>query len=161
MRLELSPEQQKAVDAAGGEPVPVVDPRTRRTFVIVPAESCLRTRPSLTEVEDAGVSQINPTIPEGLQRSKQAFFRAHPALLKQKKRRGQGAVYHGEKRLGFGATETELYQKCFRRGLKAEEFYVGWIGPQPPEPEEIDRSFFEFEDCPPTLDPAPKACHKS
>jgi hypothetical protein len=58
-------------------------------------------------------------------------------------------AYHGDERIGFGKTQTEVYQECFRRGLQRGEFYVGWI-----EADEIppwgtiqgDWSLYEFTD---------------
>jgi hypothetical protein len=37
----------------------------------------------------------------------------------------QWVAYHGDERVGFGKTQTEVYQECFRRGLQRGEFYVG------------------------------------
>ena len=54
-------------------------------------------------------------------------------LMRLKSQKVRWVAYHGDERIGLGATETELYQLCTQRGLKEEEFYVGQIGPQPPE----------------------------
>ena len=37
MTLELTPQQQQALDGAHGEPVPLIDPRTKAAYVLVPA----------------------------------------------------------------------------------------------------------------------------
>jgi hypothetical protein len=36
--VELTPQQQDAIDRSCGEPVAVVDPRTNATYLLVPAE---------------------------------------------------------------------------------------------------------------------------
>ncbi len=38
MAVELTPQQQEAVDRSSGDPVAVVDPRTNATYLLVPAE---------------------------------------------------------------------------------------------------------------------------
>jgi hypothetical protein len=85
-------------------------------------------------------------MPEGLRVSKEAFLRDLPQLLLRKKLRKKWVAYHGSRRLGFDVSETALYQKCFRMGLREEQFYVGWIMPHEEEPEEIDPHFWEFEE---------------
>ena len=85
-------------------------------------------------------------MPEGIVRSKAAFLRDLADLMRIKSRSARWAAYHGDERVGIGATETELYQLCTRRGLKEEEFYVGRIEPHPPEVEQIDGSLYEFEE---------------
>jgi hypothetical protein len=148
MALELSREQQQAVDATGGEPVRVVDPRTRRAFVLVPAER-YENGHRFPDGGDLPVeSQLPREVPPGIQRSKEAFLRDLPSLLRQKKRKGQWVVYHGDKRLAFGKSQAELDQLCVRRGLALTEVHVGRIRPHPPEPEEIDTGVQEFTDMP-------------
>jgi hypothetical protein len=147
MALELNCEQQKAVDAAGGEPVRVVDPRTRQVFVLVPADR-FGSLPRIRDEDDLPAeSQLPREVPPGIQRSKAAFLRDLPSLLRQKKRNGQWVVYHGDKRLRFGKSQAELDQMCVRRGLALTEVFVGLIGPHPPEPEVVDPHFWEFTDC--------------
>ena len=148
MKLELNREQQRAVDAAGGEPVPVVDPRTRRAFVLVPAER-YQNGPRLAGGDDLPAeSQLPREIPAGYLRSKEAFLSDLPALLKQKRRRGQWVAYHGDKRLGYGKSQAELYQKFRHRGLAWADIYVGRVRPHPPEPEVVDWHLWEFTDYP-------------
>jgi hypothetical protein len=57
-----------------------------------------------------------------LTQSMAAFYRNLPELLK--KHYGKWVAYHGDELLGLGRTQTELYQKCLRRGLKEDEFIV-------------------------------------
>jgi hypothetical protein len=148
MALELTRKQQQAVDAASGEPVPVVDPRTHRAFVLVPAERYRDGHRFPDGGELPAESQLPREVPPGIQRSKAAFLRDLPSLLRQKKRKGQWVVYHGDKRLRFSKSQAELYQMCVRRGLALTEVYVGRIAPHPPEPEEIDTGVQEFLDAP-------------
>jgi len=148
MALELTREQQKAVDAAGGEPVRVVDPRTRQAFVLVPAER-YKDGPRFPAGDHLPAeSQLPREVPPGIQRSKEAFLRDLPSLLRQKKRRGQWVLYHGDRRLAFGKSQVELDRLFVRRGLKLTDVYVGHIRPHPPEPEIIDWHLWEFTDYP-------------
>jgi hypothetical protein len=137
--VNLTPEQRQAVEQAGIEPVRLTDPETNDAYYLLKEEIFERVR---------DVIQPKPAVdlefPEGIRRSKEAFLRDLPELMKLKSRRRKWAAYHGDERIGLATTETELYQECFRRGLKEEEFYVGQIGPHSREPEQIDPSLFEF-----------------
>jgi hypothetical protein len=73
-------------------------------------------------------------LPPMIERSLAAFRRDLPELMKTHYRKW--VAYHGDERIGFGKSQTELYQQCFRRGLTEEEFVVRNIEPQ--EPEEVD-----------------------
>jgi hypothetical protein len=82
-----------------------------------------------------------PEIPPGIRRSMEAYWRDLPQLLPLKSRKRQWVAYHGDERVAFGRGQWELYDECFRRGLREEEFYVGPLEMdyQPPwEPEEIE-----------------------
>jgi hypothetical protein len=39
-----------------------------------------------------------------------------------------------------------LLRECSKRGLRNDEFYLGMIESHPLEAEEMERSFFEFEE---------------
>jgi hypothetical protein len=69
-----------------------------------------------------------------VQKSIEAFRRDLPELLQT--HRGQWVAYHGDERLGFGETETELYQRVFRRGLTRNDFVVGFVAPGAFDPDE-------------------------
>ncbi len=62
-----------------------------------------------------------------IQKSIDAFRRDLPELLWTHP--GQWVAYHGDERIGFGRTETELYQRCFARGLTRDDFIVGFTEP--------------------------------
>lgn len=54
--------------------------------------------------------------------SMDAFYRDLPQLLKT--HNWKWVAYHGDKLIGVGRTQTELYKKCLRDGLKEDEFIV-------------------------------------
>src|SRR5207249_4216835 len=135
------PEQRQAVREAGAEPVRLTDPESNDAYFLLREEVFERVR----DVIRPG-SVAEQAVPEGILRSKAAFLRNLADLMRRRGRKVRWAAYHGDERVGLGATETELYQLCMSRGLKEGEFYVGWIGPQPPEVEEIDGGPYEFED---------------
>jgi hypothetical protein len=68
-----------------------------------------------------------------IQKSIDAFRRDLPHLLKTHP--GKWVAYHGDERVGFGRTETELYQRCFARGLTRDDFIVGFTKPGAFEPD--------------------------
>jgi hypothetical protein len=45
-----------------------------------------------------------------------------------KTHRGKWVCYHGDERIGFGKTQTELVEECLRRGLARDEFVVCGVG---------------------------------
>jgi hypothetical protein len=58
-------------------------------------------------------------------RSYEAFYRNLPELLKKHNRKW--AAYHGDECVGIARTETELFERGLRRGLKLGEFFVGYV----------------------------------
>lgn len=54
--------------------------------------------------------------------SQEAFYRDLPKLLKTHCR--QWVAYHGDELIGFARSQTELYERCVRRGLQEDEFVV-------------------------------------
>ena len=69
-----------------------------------------------------------------IQKSIDAFRRDLPELLKTHPDRW--VAYHGDERVGFGRTETELYRRCFARGLTRDDFIVGFTEPGAFDPNE-------------------------
>jgi len=61
-------------------------------------------------------------VPSMESQSMDAFYRDLPELLKEHPRKW--VAYHGDELIGVGRTQTELYHKCLRRGLKEDEFVV-------------------------------------
>ena len=86
----------------------------------------------------AAEDDIDDPVPPMLARSLEAFRRDLPGLLKT--HHGQLVAYHGDERMGFGKTETELYEKGFARGLKQDEFLVFSVEPEIPD-EDITWSY--------------------
>ena len=72
---------------------------------------------------------------ESLQASQQQALRAFQCDLPRlwAERPGQWVAYQGDQPLGFAAHKHELYQECFRRGLRREEFVIFCIEPQETE----------------------------
>jgi hypothetical protein len=136
----LTPELRHEIAMAGDRPLRIEDSETKTAYVLLREEVYERVRPQLEE--------DFPAIPDGIIRSKQAYLRDLPELLKDVRLHGKWVIYHGDERIGIANTQTELVRECLRRGLKEEEYFDGMILPRPPEPEEIDPSFFELTDEP-------------
>jgi hypothetical protein len=83
------------------------------------------------------LSQLPDAISAPIERSQAAFQRDLPELLKTKGRFRQWVAYHGDRRVGFAKTKTELYQACLRQGLRRAEFVVRSIEPEVPQETEI------------------------
>jgi hypothetical protein len=142
----LTAELRQEIEKAGNDPVRIEDPDTHSTYVLLKAEVYDRIRPLLASSEP-------PTdqIPEGIRRSKEAFLRDLPGLLTRKRWRGRWVLYHGNDQVGISRNPQKLLRECSRRGINDDGYYLGVIEPHPEEPEEIDRSFFEFEDFEPAV----------
>lgn len=69
-----------------------------------------------------------------IQESIDAFRRDLPELVKT--HNGKWVAYHGNERIGFGRTQTELYEEGFRRGLTRNDFVVFGIEPNAWDPDE-------------------------
>jgi hypothetical protein len=65
------------------------------------------------------------------QQALNAFQRDLPYLWAQ--RPGQWVAYQGDRQLGFAPHKHELYQQCFQRGLRREEFVIFCVEPQETE----------------------------
>jgi hypothetical protein len=93
-------------------------------------------KPALVTVEDRQPAAA-VGIPPGIQRSQEAFRRNLPRLLENRKLYRQWAAYHGDELIGFARSETDLYEKCFQRGLKEEEFVVCCVVPEMPADRDV------------------------
>ena len=69
-----------------------------------------------------------------IQKSIEAFRHGLPDMLRT--HRGKWVAYHGDERIGFGKTQTELYKACFRRGLTRDDFVVCGVEEGPFDPDE-------------------------
>lgn len=146
--IALTEEQRRALYAQPTRPVEVIDPATARTYVLLEREQFERVR-ALLEAVAAPESNDAARVSPGMLRSQQAFWRDLPELLPLASRKRQWVAYHGDERVGFGETSTELCQECLRRGFQNDEFFIGMLQPQeaPPwEVFEVERSLFEVND---------------
>jgi hypothetical protein len=121
--ITLTPEQGQLVERAGDQPVMVEDPRTQRVYRLV---------------EETAREAQEDSIPEGILRSQDAFFRDLPELLKDESLRGQWVIYHGDERIGFAPKMRPLIEECLRRGLKRDQYDIFVVEPQSREPEAIE-----------------------
>jgi hypothetical protein len=151
MILELTEQQRQLVKGQAGRPVEVVDPDTQRLYMLVARGQFEKVRAMLDEPlpDPAASSQPPVEIPAGIRRSQESFWRDLPEVLKQRKLRGQCACYSGDELIGISRNDAELIQRCLKRGIPRDEFYVGYIeesSTPPREPEEIEESLFEAVD---------------
>jgi hypothetical protein len=68
-----------------------------------------------------------PLAPPIILEAQAAFLRDLPQLLKE--RYGQWVAYHGAQRIGFGKTQTALWNDCLRQGY--EDILIRRIWPIP------------------------------
>ena len=146
MAIPLTEEQRKALEARPGGPIEVVDPATNRVYVLVTAEAYQRVRNLL---EQAVPGEPRARVAPLMLRSQQAYWRDLPKLRRLRSKQRQWVAYHGDEQIGFGATDIETYQACFRRGLRRGDFYVGTLegdpdGVPPWGTLTADRSLYEF-----------------
>jgi hypothetical protein len=133
MTIELTDEQQRAVEA----PPRVVSPRTQETYVLVRAAEYERMRSALLAGPGSGSAEFE--IPPGIRRSQEALRRDLPQLLENKRLFHQWAAYHDDERIGIARTKVALLRECVRRGLRDDEYYIGWIDyTEMVEEEELD-----------------------
>lgn len=150
-RARLTPEQRRLIEQAGDEPVRLDDPETHQAYVLVREDLYRRLR-GVIEAEPARGSPGGPgteplfEVPEGLRRSKEAFRRALPGLLADRRLRGWWVAYHGDERVGVARKPETLTRQCVQRGLTHVQYHVGCIRPHADEPEEIDPSLFEYDE---------------
>jgi hypothetical protein len=71
------------------------------------------------------------TVSPEVRAARDQFRRDFPQLLAHRATypAEKWVAYHGETRLGFGATKSELVQMCLARGLRVGEFLVLGIDP--------------------------------
>src|SRR2546423_1437759 len=128
--IELTDAQRQALPSERGKTVDVVDPATRQRYVLLAWEQYERIRSLLEEPAPPSAPEPPAGMTSLMFQSQQAFWRDLPELLKLRSRKRQWVAYHGDERIGFGKTGTDLYQECFRRGLQRGEFYVGLLEPR-------------------------------
>ncbi|HKI36824.1 MAG TPA: hypothetical protein VKA46_33540 [Gemmataceae bacterium] len=152
--IELTHEQQQALEKHNGEPVRVFDPLSRAVYILVRSEDYeTLTGVPLAPLGD-GFSGVSPQ----MLRSQQAFWRDLPELLKSRRNCDKWVAYHGDERIGMAKTKTDLYHLCVGRGLPPGDFYMGKIEEDKVPPwvlPSLKESPFEFTDelVPPSTDP--------
>lgn len=146
MSIELTADQQQALDGGREEPPRVVDPRTHETYVLLRADVYEKVR-ALIPPSTPGL-RIAP----GIRRSKEAFLRDLPQLLAKPRHHGWWVAYHGDECLGPARNGEQLLRECERRGVPPDESYFAIVRPHEPEPEEVEpRHSHHFAD----LEPEP------
>ncbi len=91
-------------------------------------------RPLLEQAGEPELEDPTAGIPPGILRSQQAFWRDLPELLRHRRNRGRWAAYHLDERIGVGADHTKLVREIVRRGIAADDYYLGRIEPQDEAP---------------------------
>lgn len=134
--IHLTEKQRRLVEAAQGQPVEVIDPRTCRAYVLIARDQFARVRELLDQPPPVpeGETGVSP----GVRRSQESYWRDLPDLLKLKFPERQWVAYHGEQRVGFASTVAELYRECERRGIPIGEFYVDRVEPRAFPPWEVE-----------------------
>jgi hypothetical protein len=139
--IELTDEQWRQL--RGPEPIQLRDPHTQETYVLIKTELYESMRRLLTRQAPA---ESDPEVAPGIRRSREAFLRALPDLLRNPKLDRWYAAYHGAQRVGIARSAADLYRKCSELGLRDDEFYLGVIRPHEQEPEDLEPSLLEYED---------------
>ncbi len=132
--IELTDAQRQALQADPGKPVDVVDPATRRRYVLLEREQYDRVRPLLDQAGEPAPEDPTAGILPGILRSMQAFWRDLPELLRNRRNRGRWAAYHGDERIGVEADRLKLAREIRRRGVPRDDYYIGRIEPGTEEP---------------------------
>jgi hypothetical protein len=132
--IELTEQQRQVLREQADRPVDVVDPQTRRRYVLLAREEYEQIKPLLDKAEHPTENGVSP----GIRASQESYWRDLPRLLKMKSRKGQWVAYNREKRGGFAEDVAELYQKCERKGIPSGEFYVDRVAPRALPPWEVE-----------------------
>lgn len=129
----LTAEQRRLIEEAGDRPVRIEDPELHQAYVLIRADLYERVR----DVLEPG-SIFDVSVPEGIRRSQEGFFRDLPRLLQDRKLHGRFVAYHGDERVKIARSEPAVIRECLRRGLRPDQYDIFVIRPQSSEPEEVD-----------------------
>jgi hypothetical protein len=154
--IHLTEEQRRLVAAQPGQPINLLDPATDRLYVLIAQEQFHQVQDLIEAKESSPVQPptANETIPPGIRRSQEAYWRDLPELLQLKSRKRQWVAYHGDQRIGFGRTSAELYQECLQlHHLRQDEFYVDRLEPRSLPPWEAETIDAPFDAAPATSEP--------
>jgi hypothetical protein len=125
MAIELTDQQRSLLNQGNGQPVEFLDSQTNQIYVLIAREKYDQGKTK----KDGQVEPPLPEVAEGIRRSQEALRRDLPALLENKKLRGQWAAYHGDERIGISKRMIILERECIKRGFESNEYYIGWIDP--------------------------------
>ena len=152
--LELTDGQCRALDQCPGVPLEVIDPRTRRRYLVVAADQYPR-RHDLGE----SVPEDPPiVVPPMILRAQAAVRRDLPELLRNKKLRGKFIAYAGDERIGIADDDADLIREIIRRGIPEDHYFIWVIEPGPVmEEEEVEYGLLECDDDEPAPRGAPSA----
>lgn len=139
--IYLTDEQRQALRQAGDRmPLPVRDPQTEQTYFLLPGALYERVRDQLE-----GPAPEDLEIPAGIRRSKEAFLRDLPALLRDRHCRGRWVGYHGGQRIATHRDKVEVIRAIKRQAIPPNAYYIGLIQEHEPEPVEIEPSAAGFD----------------
>jgi hypothetical protein len=114
--IDLSAAQRQLAEQ--GKPVRVVDESTHEAYILVREEFFEPITDILCLPDQEPPAGISPQ----MLRSMQAFWRDLPKLLPQRSRSRRFVAYHGDNRIGFGRSLTQLNRECLQRGLPRGEY---------------------------------------
>jgi hypothetical protein len=134
IQIELTNAQRQALQAENGKPAEVVDPATQQHYVLLAWEQYERVRALLESGEESEYRDAIVGIPPGILRSQQAFWRALPELLRNKRNHGRWAAFHLDELVGTARDDLELRREIKRRGVPRDDYYLGRIEPDAEPP---------------------------
>ncbi len=140
--IYLTDEQRQALRQSGDRvPLPVADPHTGGTYFLLPGALYERVRAHLEEPAPEDGAEVPP----GIRRSKAAFLRDLPELLRDRRRRGKWVGYHGEQCIAIHQDKVEVIRALKRQAIPASQYYIDRIQEHEPEPVEIEPSSAGFD----------------
>jgi hypothetical protein len=138
--IELTPEQQQALDSANGAPPVVIDSRTQAAYVLIRIEVFEKLKPA---APSDGTPPYIPEMSEGVRRSKAALRRDLPSLLASRRTLGRYVCYHLDERVAVSRDYLALIRECNRRNLPDGTFIIERIKPGAGSEEEIEIESFD------------------
>jgi len=148
MPLELTEQQRMALANRPHGPIEMIDPVTRRQYVLIAAEEFQRAAGAFSP-EAQPPNPVPDAVPPGISKSQAALRCDLPALLASKTLYHGWVAYHGDEQIGVARTKIALIAECRRRGLSHDQYYVAWIDESELiEEEDVQFSLAEFDDDP-------------
>ncbi len=132
--IELTSEQQLAIDEANGHPAVVVDRRTGQTYQLVRIENGVKPKQEVRA--EPGLSC--PEMADGVRRSLRAIRRDLPELMANRRNRGKFVCYHLEKRIGIDKDKLALIREVVRLDISDDEYIIERIEPGAGNEEELE-----------------------